>query len=147
MYRELINKEVKEMTKSRRLGKILSFILAAWMVLSVGLVSANAAVAEEPEVSPCYVNISSKSASLKISGITANCTATLKAGSSMKLTIKMELQKLSSGSYSTVKTWTDTTTGKVLSMSESRLINALSDYRLKVTFTAGSETATAYKYA
>ena len=31
-------------------------------------------------------------------------------------------------------------------MSESRNINLFSDYRLKVTFTAGSETETTYAY-
>ena len=46
----------------------------------------------------------------------------------------------------TVETWTSSKTGTYLSMSESRNINILCDYRLKVTFTAGSEKETVYRY-
>ncbi len=134
------------MTKAKTTKKIVSFILAALVLFGASFVSANAAVSNEPEISPCYENISSKTASLTISGINADCSAVLKANASMKLTIKMELQKEKSDGYETVKTWTDTTTGKTLSMSESRLINILYDYRLKVTFTAGTETVVVYKY-
>jgi hypothetical protein len=62
--------------------------------------------------------------------------------------IKMELQKLSSGTYSTIKTWEETFSGNVGSMEESKVTNALSTYRLKATFTAysgsASETKTVY---
>lgn len=36
--------------------------------------------------------------------------------------------------------------GVTLAMSESRNINILCDYRLKATFTAGSESTVVYKY-
>lgn len=60
--------------------------------------------------------------------------------------IKMELQKEKSKTYETVETWTNSKTGTVLAMSESRNINVLCKYRLKVTFTAGKETEVVYKY-
>ena len=59
---------------------------------------------------------------------------------------KKELQKEKSKSYETVETWTSSKTGTVLAMSESRNINVLCKYRLKVTFTAGKETEVVYKY-
>ena len=58
----------------------------------------------------------------------------------------MELQKEKSKGYETVETWTSSKTGTVLAMSESRNINVLCNYRLKVTFTAGKETEVVYKY-
>ena len=60
--------------------------------------------------------------------------------------LEMELQKEKSKTYETVETWTSSKTGTVLAMSESRNINVLCKYRLKVTFTAGKETEVVYKY-
>lgn len=59
--------------------------------------------------------------------------------------IKMELQKLSSGSYSTVETWEQTFSGKSATMEESKITNPLSTYRLKATFTAYSGSASETK--
>jgi hypothetical protein len=84
--------------------------------------------------------------SIEISGIKAKCTAKLKSKKSVPLKIKMELQKEKSKTYETVETWTSSKTGTVLAMSESRNINVLCKYRLKVTFTAGKETEVVYKY-
>ena len=83
---------------------------------------------------------------INISGIKATCSADIRVSSSKYLKIVMELQKKKSNGYETVKTWTSSKTGTRLSMSESRNINALCTYRLKVTYTAGSEQVVAYKY-
>lgn len=131
--------------KKKLLMKVLSIALAALTVFGCS-VAVNAAGTPYEVASPYYVNILSTTADLTISGIKATCTASLKSKSSMKLSIKMELQKEKSSGYETVETWTASKTGTSLSMSESRLINALSDYRLKVTFTAGSETQVVYRY-
>lgn len=58
----------------------------------------------------------------------------------------MELQKKKSGTYETVKTWSASKTGTTVLIDEKRAINLLSDYRLKTTFTAGTETRVAYAY-
>lgn len=97
-------------------------------------------------IAPCYTNISRNTVSFSKSGIKVTGTATLTATKSMSLKIKMEVQKKSSGTYSTVETWNASKTGTSLSLSKSRNINLLYDYRLKVTFTAGSETTVVYKY-
>lgn len=83
---------------------------------------------------------------IKISGISARCTAYLQAYKTSKLAIKMELQKKKSGTYETIKTWSASKTGTTISLDEKRNINLLADYRLKTTFTAGSETRVAYAY-
>lgn len=111
---------------------------------SFAIVGASANVG--PEIVPYYTNITSCSVSLNVSGIKAECKATVRAKSSMNLKIKMELQKEKSSGYETVKTWTSSNTGILLTMSESRNINILCNYRLKVTFTAGSETQVMYRY-
>ena len=65
--------------------------------------------------------------------------------------IQLELQKLSDGSYSTIKTWSETFTGRSGSLEKSKLTSPLSTYRLKATVTAyasgTSESRTIYAYA
>lgn len=134
------------MTKANTLFKKLSAILLSCLLVFGNMLTASAAVKPDDTVSPCYVNISGTTGKLDISGIKAKCTATLKAKKSVNLSIKMELQKEKSNGYETVETWTSSKTGTYLSMTESRNINILSTYRLKVTFTAGGETEVIYKY-
>lgn len=125
--------------------KIFAALLSCLLVFSSAF-AVNAAVKPDDTVSPCYVNIVDKYGKLSISGIKATCKASLTVGKSMNLSIKMELQKEKSSGYETVETWTGSKTGTYLSMSESRNINVLSNYRLKITFNAGGETQVVYRY-
>ena len=134
------------MIKTNKPYKKIFAVLLSLMIVFMNTTVCNAAVKNETEISPCYVNITRKEANLNISGIKATCKATLKANKSLTLKIKMELQKEKSSGYETVETWTSSKTGTVLTMSESRNINILCDYRLKVTFTAGNETEVVYTY-
>jgi hypothetical protein len=130
----------------QRFGKFLLIAFSLLFALSGGIIS-NAAVDNEFNIAPCNINIDHTGAALSISRIKAECSASLYAKKSAKLKIKMELQKEKSGGYETVETWSDSKTGTILSMSKSRNVNMLCNYRLKVTFTAGSETETIYKYS
>ena len=144
--KRLIRGEVYIMTKQNtKIRQIALMFLSLLMIFGSTFVS-NAAVNNDNKVCPYYVNISDSSANLSISGIKANCSATLQSKKSVALKIKMELQKEKSSGYETVETWTSSKTGTILAMSESRNINVLCNYRLKVTFTAGSETEIVYKY-
>ena len=127
--------------------KILSVIMAILMALSIGTVAfAETDDSSDNEIVNRFDVILSTATSLTISGLTAECSAKITAKYSTTLKIKMELQKLSSGSYSTVKTWNKSVTGISTSLAGSKIINPLSTYRLKVTYTAGSETHITYKY-
>ena len=130
--------------------KVLKKILCVAMCLIMcGSTAAMALTVDFPDtkiVEPAYENISANSCSLKISGVNSVSSAVLHAKGSMYLHIKMELQKKKSGIYQTIETWTASRTGMVLTMEEERLINVLASYRLKVTFTAGSETVVYYDY-
>lgn len=133
--------------KKRIISIILAFVIC-FSVCSLGL-SAFAAGADAPVDGgepTRYSVIDMKSSSITISGVTADCKGYVRARYSTSLKITLELQKLSSGAYSTVKTWSGTKTGLSLSVSGSRIINILSTYRLKVTTTAGNETTIEYKY-
>lgn len=130
---------------SKQKIKLSLLTLVFLMILSNTLI-ANAGIKNGNEISPYYVNISAYAANLNISGIKAECKAYVSTNKSLNLKIKMELQKEKSSGYETVETWTSSKTGTYLAMTESRLINVLYDYRLKVTFTAGSETEIVYKY-
>ena len=131
MYNEgIIREEVCIVTKQKNRLKQFILILLSFLMIFSNVFVANAAVNYDNDVAPLYINIS----------------ATLKAKNSVPLKIKMELQKEKSKGYETVETWTSSKTETVLGMSESRNINVLCNYRLKVTFTAGKETEVVYKY-
>ena len=124
--------------------KIISFLLAVLTIFSTAIV-ASAKESDDNEIAPCYAD-GIHNAQFSISGIKATCSADIRVSSSQYLKIVMELQKKKSNGYETIKTWTSSKTGTSLSMSESRNINALCTYRLKVTYTAGDEKVVAYKY-
>ena len=130
--------------------KVVSLVLVVMTVL-LTCACAFATNTDTPvdEIEPTrYANIGAATLSFVISGVTANCGASLTAKKSCSLQIVMTLQKKnSSGTWSNVKTWSATKTGINLALSQSRLINVLSTYRLKGTFTAGGETTTIYRYA
>lgn len=125
--------------------KILSFLLmfsalASFLTLNVS------ETALGYETQPYYINVGNTSSKIQINGIKATCNAYIMVDKSTQLSIKMEIQKKKSSGYETLKTWTSSKTGTYLTMSENRNINIFSDYRLKVTFNAGSETETTYAY-
>ena len=127
--------------------KAISVLMALLMVLSVGTVAfAEPDDSADTEIVYRYSTIGSTSTTLTISGITASCGASLSAKYSTSLYIKMELQKYNGNAYSTIKTWTKSYNGTGTAISGSKTINPSNSYRLKVTFTAGSETIVRYKY-
>lgn len=136
--------QTQKPTTFRPARAVLCLLLALFLL--GGTWTAYAAVDDPPAITPYYVNIGKHVGYFEISGIKATCKATLQTGKSMKLTIKMELQKLKSSTYETIKTWSSSKTGTTLTMSESRNINIFCDYRLKITYTAGSETVVVYRY-
>ncbi len=122
-------------------------VLLSMMIVLCQLSALTASAAEdENEIMPRFSVISSTYSSLSISGVTANCYAKMTTSSSASLSIKMELQKYSSNSYSTVQTWTTSGSGTSIVLDKSKTINILSDYRLKTTFKAGSETSVTFRY-
>lgn len=131
---------------SKILKKILCLTMCLVLCGSMTAIALNVDSSGAGTVAPIYANITTHNCSLTISGINSTSTAVLHAKSSMSLKIKMELQKKKSGIYQTIETWNASRTGIVLTMEEDRLINILADYRLKVTFTAGSETVVYYAY-
>lgn len=134
------------MTKSNLIFcRMIAVLLVLFSVFSATIV-ANANVKSDDMISPQYTTIFENSTCISISGIKATCTTSMTSQYPTSLKIKMELQKKKSGGYETVETWTSSKQGVNIVMSESRNINILYDYRLKATFTAGSETTVVYKY-
>lgn len=101
---------------------------------------------EEQIIINRYQVIADHTSGINIIGLTAKCNASMGAQYSTNLSITMELQKLSSGSYSTIKTWTASRTWTSLELEGSKTINILNTYRLKTTFTAGNETVVVFSY-
>ncbi len=132
---------------SKFVEKSTSILLVLILLFSVLAINTSAAEAEEDYgVMPCWTTISRIDISFSISGINSTSLVILNSQVSTSLKITVNLQKLKSGTYQTIETWTETGTGKRLVLEESRLINILSDYRIKVTCKAGSETNTTYAY-
>ena len=129
-------------TQSTRIKQIFAIVFSVLLMFSSCIV-ANADINDS--ISICYAEINSRDVNLTISGIKATCKASLFAKKSTTLKIKLELQKKKSDGYETVETWTSKN-GTSLTMTETRNINRLCKYRIKATFTAGSEKEIVYQY-
>lgn len=136
------------MTEVKTGKKLLCLLLSLVCVFSCFASTATVMAQDDtdPEITPYFTTIGTLSYNFDISGVTATCTAGMSAKKSTNLKIVIELQKLSSGSYSTVDSWTATRTGTSLALEKTKVINVFSDYRMKVTFTAGSEVQTRIMY-
>lgn len=132
---------------SKTMKKTLSIVLILAIMLSSFAMFASAeAIEEETVIMPRFSTIQSVSTSFTISGLNSTSYVSLLAQYSTSLYIKIELQKEKSTGYETIETWTKSGTGYTLTLEKDRLINVLSDYRIKVTCTAGSETHVTYDY-
>ena len=132
------------MTKSLKL--LSTFVLILSLMFSVFSICAFAEADEEVAATPRFTTISSIATSFTISGLNSTSSVSLNAKTSTSLSIKIELQKEKSSGYETIETWTKSGTGTYLGLEKTRLINVFSEYRIKVTCTAGGETHVTYDY-
>lgn len=131
----------------KTMKKTVSILLILAMLFSSFAIMSSAAVVEDDNgVMPCFTTISSVTTSFSISGLNSTSSVVLVAKTSTSLSIKIELQKEKSSGYETIETWTKSGTGVSLLLEETRLINVFSNYRIKVTCTAGGETHVKYDY-
>ena len=127
--------------------KTVSILLILTMLFSTFAIMSYATDGEdEIVVTPRFTTISSVATSFTISGLNSTSSVLLTSKVSTSLYIKIELQKEKSTGYETLETWTKSGNGYSLLLEETRLINIFSDYRIKVTCTAGSETHVTYDY-
>ena len=132
---------VKTMKKAVSILLILTMLFSSFAIMSSA-----STVEEDYVVTPRFTTISSVTTSFIISGLNSTSTVTLVSKTSTSLYIKIELQKEKSSGYETLETWEKSGTGVSLLLEETRLINIFSDYRIKVTCRAGSETHVTYDY-
>ena len=127
--------------------KSVSIVLILTTLLSAFTIMSSAAVVEDDYgIMPCFTTIDAVATSFVISGLNSTSTVVLTSQYSTSLYIKIELQKEKSTGYETIETWTKSGSGVTLTLEETRLINVFSDYRIKVTCTAGGETHVTYDY-
>lgn len=128
--------------------KIICFVLAFTVLVSSLLIvsSANSDNSEKYGITPYFTTINTVATYFTISGINSTSSVVLTSQVSTSLYIKIELQKEKSSGYETIETWTKSGTGTILSLEKTRLINVFSNYRIKVTCKAGSETHIRYDY-
>ena len=131
----------------RTVKKAVSILLILTMLFSTFAIMSSAAVVEDDYgVMPCFTTIDAVATSFTISGLNSTSSVLLTSKVSTSLYIKIELQKEKSSGYETIETWTKSGTGTTLGLEEDRLINVFSNYRIKVTCTAGGETHVKYDY-
>lgn len=134
-----------KMQKSIKAAKNFILLILSMSLMFACPIHATAAIADNI-ATPAYITIDSNSAYISIKGIKATCTANIVSKRTASLQIKMELQKKKSSGYETVETWTSSKKDTAMSLTKSRNINVLCDYRLKVTYTADSENTVVYRY-
>ena len=122
------------------------FLILTMLFSSFAIMSSAATVDDDYGVMPCFTTIDAVATSFTISGLNSTSSVLLTSKVSTSLYIKIELQKEKSSGYETIETWTKSGTGTSIILEETRLINIFSDYRIKVTCKAGSETHTTYDY-
>ena len=128
---------------------LLTLLLAMLFALQPFSVLAAVEKSQQPE-DVRAVLINSADARIDHGTVTTTVFAAVEGISSVtSVKIQLELQKLSGGSYSTVKTWSETFSGRSGALEKSRVINPFSTYRLKATVTAyasgTSESRTLYE--
>lgn len=90
---------------------------------------------------PLYININNIQTGFDISGTTATLKVNVRSTDSQKVSIKMVLQRKDNDSWTKVKIWTKTGTGRQ-NLSKSVTVTKGQKYRMKYTVTIGSETVT-----
>ena len=130
-------------TQSIRVKQIFAILFSVLLMFS-SCIAANADTSDS--ISTYYAETNQFNANLSISGIKATCKTRLDSKKPTALKIKMELQKKKSDGYETVETWNGSKNGTSLTMTKTRNINRLCKYRIKATFTAGSEKEVVYQY-
>ena len=131
----------------KNVKKSVSILLILTMLFSCFVIVSSAAVIEDDyDITPYFTTIGSVTTSFTISGLNSTSSVALISKVSTSLYIKIELQKEKSSGYETIETWTKSGTGTSLLLEETRLINVFSNYRIKVTCTAGGETHVTYDY-
>lgn len=132
---------------SNVIKKTFSIVLILTMLFSIFAINSSANTNEEETIiMPRFSTIDAVTTVFTISGINSTSTVLLTSKYSTSLYIKIELQKEKSTGYETIETWEKSGTGVSLGLEKTRLINIFSDYRIKVTCTAGGETYTKYDY-
>ena len=126
--------------------KVSSIIVAFLLIAGVSVLSCWAFAAGPLKN---QATMSAKTAISK-SGTTATVTASARGNNTVtKITTKMELQKKSGSSYSTVKTWSSTVNSSSASLKKTAIVSNSATYRVKTTFTVytGSTSETIVKTA
>lgn len=141
----------------KKFKKIAALILSVLMLLGCDKVMANTEMpvenesvitqAQEVSAQPYYVNISSIAGNIYISGVKVYLNTTVVAkNSNSNIAITQYLERKDGSSYTIVDYWSDSCTGSVLEMNNSRLCNVLKEYRLRAVVTVGTEKTTIYRY-
>lgn len=103
------------------------------------------------ENSPKYTYIQSVAAGIEVGTVSTTVRGEIDGSNEVtRVEITLELQKRTSGIYSTIKTWSGSFISKHATLQKNKLTSPLNTYRLKATFTAytstSSETRIIYAY-
>lgn len=96
-------------------------------------------------IKPRYVNIVHAISTLSIRGTRATLSANITTRNSVNTRVKMQLQKKSGATWSTVKTWNNSyIRKKFINFEKSYTVIKGGTYRITTVFTTGGESQTSY---
>ena len=132
-----------------RLKKFFTLLISFCLILTLSLYSVNAAMETTDGLQSTYFRFSN--AHITVGVLQTTVEGHVQGVSGVRsIKIKLELQKQSGSTYSTIKSWEETFNSDEAIKTESKLTSPLSTYRLKATFTvytsSSSETKTMYAY-
>lgn len=131
------------------LKRLIALLVSILLMVCIALLPVSAAMSDIVQPQATYIR--SADASIDVGMLSTTVTGQVSGTSVVtSVKIKLELQKKSGNTYSTIKTWEETFNARSATKTESKLTSPLSTYRLKATFTVytstSSETKVMYAY-
>lgn len=132
-----------------RLKRTTALFLSFILLLCIGLFSASAMTSDVLQPKATYIQTTD--ARINVGALSTTVKGRVNGTIAVtSIRIRLELQKKTGTTYSTIKTWEETFDSNEAVKTESKLTSPLSTYRLKATFTvytsSSSETKTVYAY-
>lgn len=132
-----------------RFKRVWSLVLCLWIMICSSLIGTMAVTTEPSQIKSTLIG--STVADVDVGALKTTVIGSVQGVSTVtRVKIKLELQKKSGESYSTIKTWEEMFYSNEATKTESKLTSPLNTYRLKATFTAytntSSETRVVYAY-
>ena len=127
-----------------RVKRLIALFLSLSVLFGVFIITVSATMQNTGEPKTSFIR--SIDASINVGVLNTTVTGQVRGTSSVtSIKIKLELQKKTGTTYSTIKTWEEIFYSDEATKTESKLTSPLNTYRLKATFTVYTSTSSETK--